>query len=99
MVLALTFSETHVVLGYFQPYDPRSQLLVWAIVVAKPSGLCETVSMSEKRTKADKAERQADRLEEKTARRPPQLSNRRQPGSDLGQEAARTVKKKATEDK
>jgi len=55
--------------------------------------------MSEKRTKADKAERQADRLEEKTARRPPQLSNRRQPGSDLGQEAARTVKKKATEDK
>jgi len=32
--------------------------------------------MSEKRTKADKAQRQADQLEEKTAHRPSQLSNK-----------------------
>lgn len=36
----------------------------------------ETVGMSEKRTKADKAQRQADQLEKKLARRPAQTRNK-----------------------
>ena len=37
--------------------------------MARKPGLCETDRMAEKRTKADKAQRQADQLEKK-ARRP-----------------------------
>jgi hypothetical protein len=43
--------------------------LGWAMSLAGQPGLWETVCMSEKRTKADKAQRQANQLEKK-ARHP-----------------------------
>lgn len=46
----------------------------------------ETVGMSEKRTKVDKAQRQADQLEKKLARRPAQTRNK-QRSSDSGKRA------------
>ena len=46
--------------------------IVVVLAVANCSRLWETVRMSEKRTKADKAQRQADQLEKKASRRPAQ---------------------------
>ena len=43
-----------------------------ADILAIGSGLWETVCMSEKRTKADKGQREADQLEKKSSHRPPQ---------------------------
>jgi len=37
----------------------------------------ETIRVSEKRTKADKAQRQADQLEKKTSRRPAQTRKKK----------------------
>jgi len=39
--------------------------------------LRETIRVSEKRTKADKAQRQADQLEKKTSRRPAQTRKKK----------------------
>jgi hypothetical protein len=50
-------------------------------MVAKSSVLWETVGMSKKRTKADKALRQADELEKKLSRRPAQ-SRKKKPRED-----------------
>ena len=58
--------------------------------VAIGSGLWETVSMSEKRTKADKAQRQADRIEKKA--RHPAAKKKKVPREDFGQAAARIVR-------
>jgi hypothetical protein len=55
--------------------------------------------MSEKRTKADKAQRQADQLEKKTFRRPAQNQKKKKPSrEDVNQAAARIVRE-ATEDR
>jgi len=43
--------------------------------------------MSEKRTKADKAQRQADRLENKESRRPAQTRKKKPTREDSGQAA------------
>jgi len=47
--------------------------------LVKLPSLWETVGMSKKRTKADRAQRQADQLEKKASRRPGQ--NRKEKGS------------------
>jgi hypothetical protein len=62
--------------------------------VAKGSGLWETVGMATKRTKADKAQRQADQLEKKA--RHPASKRKKRPREDFSQAAARIVRK-ATE--
>jgi hypothetical protein len=64
------------------------------------SGLWETASMSEKRTKADKAQRQADQLDEK-ARHPAgkkkkKKKKKKTPREDLSQAATQIVRE-ATE--
>jgi hypothetical protein len=64
------------------------------------SGLWETASMSEKRTKADKAQRQADQLDEK-ARHPAgkkkkKMMMKKTPREDLSQAATQIVRE-ATE--
>ena len=53
--------------------------------------------MSEKRTKAGKAQREADRLEEKSSRRPPQNQGKKA-REDFSQAAVRIVEE-ATEKK
>jgi len=53
--------------------------------------------MSEKRTKADKAQREADQLEEKSFRRPPQNQGKKA-REDFSQAAVRIVEE-ATEQK
>jgi len=53
-------------------------------------GLWETICMSEKRTKADKAQRESDQLEKKASRRPPQ-NQRKKPREDFSQAAVRIV--------
>ena len=55
----------------------------------------ETVCMSEKRTKADKAQREADQLEKKASHRPPQNQGK-EPREDFSQAAVRIVEE-ATE--
>jgi len=52
--------------------------------------------MSEKRTKSDKALRQADQVEKRTEARPEQNPNKRKPRQDFSQGAARIVRE-ATE--
>jgi hypothetical protein len=61
------------------------------------SGLWETVCMSEKRTKADKGQREADQLEKKSSHRPPQNQGKKA-REDFSQAAVRIVKE-ATESK
>ncbi|MFI5102665.1 MAG: hypothetical protein ACHP9V_04750 [Terriglobales bacterium] len=48
--------------------------------------------MATKRTKADKAQRQADDLESKSERRPAQVPKKTTTPKDFGQAAARTVR-------
>jgi hypothetical protein len=48
------------------------------------------VCMSEKRTKADKALRETDKLEKKASHRPPQ-NQRKKPREDFSQAAVRLV--------
>ena len=55
----------------------------------------ETICMSEKRTKADKAQRQADQLEKKSFHRPPQNPGKKA-REDFSQAAIRIVEE-ATE--
>jgi hypothetical protein len=47
--------------------------------------------MSEKRTKADKAQRQADQLEKKTFRRPAKNQKKKTPREDMNKTAPRIV--------
>ena len=65
---------------------------VWAPFRGWPSaaGLWETVCMSEKRTKSDKAQRESDQLEKKASHRPPQNQGRRA-REDFRQSAVRIV--------
>lgn len=49
--------------------------------------LWETVGMATKRTKADKAQRQADQLEKKSERRPEQVTSTRKVRKDLSRAA------------
>jgi hypothetical protein len=51
--------------------------------------------MSEKRTKADKAQREADQLDKKSSRRPPQNQGKK-PREDFNQAALRIVEEAAT---
>jgi hypothetical protein len=56
--------------------------------VAIGSGLWETICMSEKRTKADKGQREADQLEKKSSHRPPQNQGKKA-REDFSQAAVR----------
>jgi hypothetical protein len=55
--------------------------------------------MANKRTKVDKAQRQADQLEKKTSRRPPQNQKKGAVREDVNQAAARIVKEAAEKTK
>jgi hypothetical protein len=55
--------------------------------LANRSRLWETIRMSEKRTKADKAQRQADRLENKESRRPAQTRKKKPTREDFSHAA------------
>jgi hypothetical protein len=57
-------------------------------------GMWETVCMAEKRTKADKAQREADLLDKKSSHRPPQNQGKR-PREDFNQAAVRIVEEAA----
>ncbi len=59
--------------------------------LASESGLWETVAMAKKRTKADKALRQANQVEKRTEARPEQTPKKRKP-EVFSQAAARIVK-------
>jgi len=54
------------------------------------------MGMSEKRTKSDKALRQADQVEKRTEARPEQTPKKRKPGEDFSQAAPQIVRE-ATE--
>jgi len=54
--------------------------------------LWEAVGMATKRTKTDKAQRQADDLESKLERRPAQVPKKAAPPEDFSQGAARIVR-------
>lgn len=58
-------------------------------------GVWETICMSEKRTKADKGQREADQLEKKSSHRPPQNQGKKA-REDFSQAAVRIVEE-ATE--
>jgi hypothetical protein len=65
--------------------------------LARLLGLWETVGMATKRTKADKAQRQANQLEKRADARPEQTpKKRRLPREDFSPAAARIVRE-ATE--
>lgn len=66
--------------------------------LASESGLWETVPMANKRTKADKAQRQANQLEKRADTHPEQTPKKPKAREDFSQAAARIVKE-ATEQK
>jgi len=55
------------------------------------SGLWETVGMAKKRTKADKALRQANQVEKRTDARPEQTPKKKTAREDVNQAAARVA--------
>jgi hypothetical protein len=57
----------------------------------------DTICMSEKRTKADKEQREADQLEKKSAHRPPQNPGKKA-REDLDEAAIRIVEEAADKD-
>src|ERR1700757_3484696 len=61
---------------------------------AKSDSLAHNVLMSEKRTKADKAQREADLLGKKSSHRPPQNQGKK-PREDFNQAAVRKVEEAA----
>jgi hypothetical protein len=61
---------------------------------ANSDSLEHNVCMSEKRTKADKAQREADLLDKKSSHRPPQNQGKK-PREDFNQAAVRIVEKAA----
>ena len=63
-------------------------------VLASGSGMWETVCMAEKRTKADKAQREADLLDKRSSHRPPQNQGKK-PREDFNQAAVRIVEEAA----
>ena len=56
-------------------------------VLPREQDLWETIRVSEKRTKADKAQRQADQLEKKESRRPAQTRKKKPTREDFSQAA------------
>jgi len=66
-----------------------------ALLRANSDSLAHNVRMSEKRTKADKAQREADLLDKKSSHRPPQNQGKK-PREDFNQAAVRIVEE-ATE--
>jgi hypothetical protein len=55
--------------------------------LSREQDLWETIRVSEKRTKAEKAQRQADQLEKKESRRPPQTRKKKPTPEDFSQDA------------
>jgi hypothetical protein len=53
--------------------------------------LWDDVGMAKKRTKADRAQRQADQLEKKASRRPPQNQKEEAPRENFNEVTARIV--------
>jgi hypothetical protein len=73
-----------------QPTSP----LQHALLRANSDSLAHNVRMSEKRTKADKAQREADLLDKKSSHRPPQNQGKK-PREDFNQAAVRIVEEAA----
>jgi hypothetical protein len=74
----------------FEIHRPRQN-------IAFDNNLVETVGMAKKRTKSDKAQRQADQVEKRTEAHPDQTPKKRK-REDFSQAAARIVRE-ATENK
>jgi hypothetical protein len=55
------------------------------------SGLCQAVSIANKRTKADRLERQTEQLGEKVDRHPDEIEKKKTTGDDVDQAPAQTV--------
>jgi len=64
------------------------------VVRADSDRVAHNVCMSEKRTKADKAQREADLLDKKSSHRPPQNQGKK-PREDFNQAAVRIVEEAA----
>ena len=73
-----------------QPTSPLQR----ALLRANSDSLAHNVGMSEKRTKADKAQREADLLDKKSSHRPPQNQGKK-PREDFNQAAVRIVEEAA----
>jgi hypothetical protein len=78
--------------GDFSP--TANQPLQQALLRANSDSLAHNVCMSEKRTKADKAQREADLLDKKSSHRPPQNQGKK-PREDFNQAAVRIVEEAA----
>jgi hypothetical protein len=75
--------------------QPPTSLSKHALLRANSDLLAHNVFMSEKRTKANKAQREADLLDKKSSHRPPQNQGKK-PREDFNQAAVRIVEE-ATE--
>ena len=71
-----------------------NQPLQHALLRANSDSLAHNVRMSEKRTKADKAQREADLLDKRSSHRPPQKQGKK-PREDFNQAAVRIVEEAA----
>jgi hypothetical protein len=80
------------VMAIFTP--TANQPLTQALLRANSDSLAHYVCMSQKRTKADKAQREADLLDKKLSHRPPQNQGKK-PREDFNQAAVRIVEEAA----
>ena len=70
--------------------------LYWLVLQSRTShGLCQAMSMANKRTKADRLQRQTERLERKVDRRPAETEKKKTTPEDVNQAAAQTVRELA----
>ncbi len=83
-------STSEIAIYAIQPTSP----LQHALLRANSDSLAHNVRMSEKRTKADKAQREADLLDKKSSHRPPQNQGKK-PREDFNQAAVRKVEEAA----
>ena len=79
----------------YRDFSPTAnQLLHQALLRANSDSLAHNVCMSEKRTKTDKAQREADLLDKRSSHRPPQNQGKK-PREDFNQAAVRIVEQAA----
>jgi hypothetical protein len=83
-------NESEMAILSHQPTSPFQH----ALFRANSDSLAHNVRMSQKRTKADKAQREADLLDKRSSHRPPQKQGKK-PREDFNQTAVRIVEEAA----
>jgi Protein of unknown function (DUF2934) len=75
-----------------RPHGSGNARLVGVQILALASGLCQTVRMAEKRTKADRLERQTEQLGKRVDRHPDEIEKEKATREDVNRVPAQTTR-------